>query len=96
MNTPSTHPLDPLTVAEIDRVTAAIRASGKLHPGGWFETITLDEPAKAQLRAFEAGSGPRPARTAFVTCYEPANNATIEASVDRNRRRSAHDISVTS
>jgi primary-amine oxidase len=78
----TSHPLDPLTAGEIDRVTAAIRASGKLHPGGWFETITLEEPAKADLRAFEAGTGQRPARTAFVTCYEPANNATIEALVD--------------
>jgi primary-amine oxidase len=82
MTSTSTHPLDPLTTTEIDRVTAAIRASGKLHPGGWFETITLDEPAKIELRGFEGGSGPRPARMAFVTCYEPANNATIEALVN--------------
>src|SRR5579871_2162490 len=74
------HPLDPLSAAEIERAVAIVRATAKLDPSAWFETVTLDEPDKAYVRAFRPGEAPR--RKAFVCSYEPATNRTFEGIVD--------------
>ena len=79
------HPFDPLSAAEIERAVAIVRATAKLDPSAWFETVTLDEPDKAYVRAFRPGEAPR--RKAFVCSYEPATNRTFEGVVDLNAER---------
>jgi hypothetical protein len=42
----------------------------------------LQEPPKAQLLAYEAGTGPRPARCARVWVLHPSRNGFYEALVE--------------
>lgn len=74
------HPLDPLSAEEIGRAAEVVRARGGLDASAWFETITLEEPAKAAVRRFKAGTAVE--RRAFVCCYEPAGNRTFDGVVD--------------
>ena len=76
------HPLDPLSAAEISAASAIIRAHGGLDETAWFETISPTEVDKAALAAFSSGTGPRPARRAFVACYEPSSNRTFDGFVN--------------
>ena len=59
------HPLSPLTAAEIETASAAVKATQKLNPEtARFVYISLYEPAKHDVIAFENGTtatGPRPA-----------------------------------
>ena len=54
------HPLDPLTAAEVEAAARAVTAAG-LGPLARFVYISLYEPAKAEVIAFEAGGPPRTA-----------------------------------
>jgi Cu2+-containing amine oxidase len=81
---PAEHPLDQLTPNEVSRASAAVRAHaaaeglvGSLR----FNTIMLQEPPKAQLLAYEAGTGPKPARVAAVWVLHPSKNGFYEAVV---------------
>ena len=80
---PHPHPLDPLSVAEVTRAAAAARAHGaklglaKLR----FNTVTLAEPPKRELLAFEHAGGPRPPRRALCVLHTPPNADVIEALV---------------
>ncbi len=67
------HRLAPITPAEIERAVAAVRASGRLGPRGWFETVTLDEPPKQ-----DDGKG----RRAHVCVHDPDRGMTMRGSVD--------------
>lgn len=61
------HPLDPLTVAEIEQAVTALRgAHGKL----FYNAVTLYEPAKAEMIKWLADTenAPRPARRADIVC----------------------------
>jgi primary-amine oxidase len=75
------HPLDPLTAAEIEAATAAIKAARGLAGTARFVYVTLFEPAKAEVIAFEAGTGPRPARLVKAVIRDRAERATCEAVV---------------
>ena len=46
------HPLEPLFAEEIAAAAACIRAQAGLDPNSFFETITLDEPNRAERAAF--------------------------------------------
>jgi primary-amine oxidase len=68
--------LDPLSPVEITLAASLVRASGGLSGAAWFETIALQEPEKAELKA---GTPPR---RAFVCCYDPQTGETWEGIAD--------------
>ncbi|TML65186.1 MAG: tyramine oxidase, partial [Actinobacteria bacterium] len=49
------HPLEPLTADEIEAAVAAVRATGRVTEAARFSTITLDEPPKEAIAAFDRG-----------------------------------------
>jgi len=69
---PGTHPLDPLSPAEISLASAAVRAKHDLGPGMRFVTIVLREPADP------ANAGDR---RAFVAAYDIVSGDLFEAIV---------------
>jgi len=74
------HPCDPLNGEEISAAVAIVREAAGLDPSAWFETVSLDEPDKAEVRAFADGNDF--SRKAFVCCYEPSSNRTFDGVVD--------------
>src|SRR6266568_2052650 len=83
------HPLEPLTAAEIEAAAAAVTAAAGLGPAARFVYISLYEPAKAEVIAFEAG-GPAPERLVKLVLRERAERASYEGivAVDRAEVRS--------
>ena len=77
----ATHPLDALSEQELRRTTAALRAAGHLTPTRRFASITLDEPAKADVLAFSRGEAAAPPRRSLSVLWDRADNATYEARV---------------
>jgi len=69
------HPLDPLIDEEISAAVHTIKSQAGLDNTVWFETITLEEPSKAELIAY--GSGTAIERRAYVCCYERSSNRTF-------------------
>jgi len=49
------HPLEPLTEDEIRAAVTVVRATGRLTDSARFSTVTLDEPSKQAVTAFERG-----------------------------------------
>src|SRR5262249_36106826 len=56
------HPLDPLSADEIRQAVAILRHEHDLGPTWRFACVTLEEPAKAWLHAWDGGSYGRRAR----------------------------------
>jgi primary-amine oxidase len=79
------HPLDPLDEDEITAAAAVVKVRGGLDETAWFETITLDEPSKAELARHRGGESPP--RRAYVCCYEPSTNRTFNGIVDLAARK---------
>jgi primary-amine oxidase len=87
------HPLDPLSASEIATAVRLVRAQPELSgtTGGGaqgellFPTVTLNEPSKAEVRAFTPGSTFR--REALVAVFDRTGNRTFEAIVDLRARR---------
>jgi primary-amine oxidase len=76
-----THPLDPLTASEINSVVSILRARTEMVPANaFFPQIALNEPPKAEVRAFKPGATFR--REAAVVVFDRAANRTFEAIVD--------------
>jgi primary-amine oxidase len=74
-----THPLDPLTAAEIRQAAAAVRRDRGV-AGGWrFASIELKEPAKADLPGLASGRLTR--REALVVCWNRADGQAYRAVV---------------
>ena len=73
----NTHPLDPLSAAEIRAVTAALRARHAVTDGWRFASIELAEPAKDALAAAAADG----TRSAAVVCWNTADGAAYRAMV---------------
>ncbi len=60
---PAPHPLAPLTAAEIEAAASAVKAAKGLGDTARFVYVSLYEPSKHEVIAFEAGGpGPGPAR----------------------------------
>jgi primary-amine oxidase len=78
---PAPHPLAPLTAAEIAAAASAVKASKDLGDTGRFVYVSLYEPARHEVIAFEGG-GPAPARLAKVVIRERAEHATYEGVVE--------------
>jgi primary-amine oxidase len=74
------HPLAPLTAVEIEAAAAALQANEGLGASARFVYISLQEPAKADVIAFEEGKG-TPDRLAKVVVRDPAEHATYEGVV---------------
>jgi primary-amine oxidase len=75
-----THPLEPLTAAEITTAVSVLKKEKALSDRVVFPNLSLRDPDKAKVLAFKLGS-PIP-REAFVVVLEPAKNKTYEAIVD--------------
>ena len=65
------HPLEPLSAAEIEAAAKAITAAAGLGSSARFVYVSLYEPAKAEVIAFEEG-GPAPERLVKVVIRERA------------------------
>src|ERR1700722_3402527 len=77
------HPLSPLTAAEIEAASAAVKAAQKLNAEtARFVYISLYEPAKHDVIAFEnAATEKAPDRLAKVVLREREERATYEGIV---------------
>jgi primary-amine oxidase len=73
---------EPLTADEITRASDVLRTAGRADNGTTFISITLHEPAKADVLAGRASP-----REAAVLLYQPAGRVTAEATVDLTARR---------
>lgn len=76
----ATHPLDPLTEAEIEAAVAVIRQEQNISDSALFPNISLQEPNKTEVLAFTPGSPLN--RDALVTVLEREQNKVYEAIVD--------------
>src|SRR5579859_5677818 len=74
------HPLDPLTPEEVEAAARAVTDAAGLAPSARFVYVSLYEPAKADVIAFEAG-GPAPERQVKVLVREKAERASYEGIV---------------
>jgi primary-amine oxidase len=73
------HPLEPLTVAEMQQAVTILRASGMVGERTRFASITLHEPAKEVVLNYQTGDPVR--REAFIILLDNATNAVYEAVV---------------
>lgn len=64
------HPLDPLSLDEIETVITAVK---KAHGDVFFNVVSMHEPRKAEMTAWLADpeKAPRPARVADVVVIAP-------------------------
>ena len=82
---PSSHPLDPLTAAEMAEASAILREQQRLGPRVRFETVALREPDKDAVLDFRPGDPIR--REAFAVVLDNDGPATYEAVVSLDERR---------
>jgi primary-amine oxidase len=76
----ATHPLDPLTAAEMTAAVSIVRAQLHFRPDVFFPEIGLHEPSKDDVRDFKAGAPFR--REAFVIVFDRSAKETFEVVVD--------------
>ena len=74
------HPLAPLTAAEIEAASAAVKVAKGLAGTARFVYVSLYEPAKHEVIAYERG-GPAPDRLVRVIIRERAEHATYQGVV---------------
>lgn len=75
-----THPLDPLSAAEIEAAVALVRAAEFATATLKFETVELHYPAKSFIRGWKKGQDfPR---RAFVCCYDISTGDVFECLLD--------------
>ena len=75
------HPLDPLTAQEIRATAVAVRARDGA-TDLMFAAISLREPDKEVVHAFDAGTLADAPRHGLAICYRPTTRTTIEVDVD--------------
>jgi primary-amine oxidase len=80
------HPLDPLAPAEIETAVSVLQEQRGDTEQLRFVTITLREPAKEAVRAFDEGAAP-PSREAAMVMLDRASGATFEAIVSTTEGR---------
>ncbi len=76
---PGRHPLEPLGAEEVTAAVSILRTAGKVTPTTRFVSVSLHEPAKELVHAFDGTSWPP--RQAFVVLFDNATNACHEAVV---------------
>jgi primary-amine oxidase len=74
------HPLDPLSLDEVGAACELLRTDAKLSARCRFPIVRLEEPSKAELRAYADGA--KLARLAFVVVMESQSGAATEFIVD--------------
>lgn len=74
-----THPLDPLEAEEITKAAKLLQAAQEFPVGGFFASLTLQEPPKQEVLAFKGGDFRREASAVIL---DAARNRTLEARVD--------------
>src|SRR5207249_3615113 len=79
------HPLDPLTADEMRTAVQALKSSGRLPEGAFFPSLTLHEPPKQEVLAFQPGKPFR--REAVAVVLDRPHNHTFEGLVDLGARR---------
>jgi primary-amine oxidase len=77
----ATHPLDPLTAAEITTAVDAAKADRDLGHEVWFVLAILNEPPKPAVRAFDAGTATTLDREARVVILDRVDGSMAEAIV---------------
>lgn len=76
----ATHPLTPLTAAEIRESFSLLKADPRFPAGAFFPTLVLQEPPKATLLAWKPGQAfPR---QVYAEIFDRPNNRTFEAVLD--------------
>ncbi len=81
----TSHPLNPLNPHEIAKAVEIVKRDSGLDASGWFETITLEEP-RLDLSSWESATIQVP-RRAYVCCYEPSSNRTLNGVVNLDDNR---------
>ena len=79
------HPLDPLTSAEITVISWVLQADGRVQPAHQYPEITLREPPKSEVLAWRPGSPFR--REAVALVLDLPANRLHEVVVDLRARR---------
>ena len=79
------HPLDPLTAEEVETASSTLKRERNLADSARFVTISLKEPAKADVLAWKAGQSVD--RRAFVVLRERAERKAYEAVVSISEDR---------
>lgn len=77
---PQGHPLDPLSQHEVSLSVQVLQRAGKLHQGVRFPVLTLQEPPKSEVLAFDGQSAC--SRKALVVLLDPSQKKVFEAIVD--------------
>jgi len=77
------HPLDPLTPAEITKAVDILKAGNPAKTPIYFNIINLKEPPKKEVLAWQPGSPFR--REAFISFYSYEKPGMTEAIVDLNK-----------
>ncbi|MBW4658491.1 MAG: primary-amine oxidase [Drouetiella hepatica Uher 2000/2452] len=80
-----THPLEPLTVAEVEAAVAIIRREKNVSNQFRFPCVTLHEPPKAEVLSFQPGDAID--RQAFLILLDNATGNTYEAIVSLTRQQ---------
>src|SRR4051812_43098975 len=75
------HPLDPLSGAEIATAVRVLRERGDYGPGLRFVSVMLREPSKPELAAYD-DRGDVPTRLAAAVLLDRDSGSTFEAVVD--------------
>lgn len=78
---PAPHPLDPLSAVEIGAVRQAVLGDSRFPDDGLFAEVSLLEPPKDAVLAWEKG-GALPPREAFTILYSRGQDKTWEVTVD--------------
>ncbi|MFO0844957.1 MAG: primary-amine oxidase [Gemmataceae bacterium] len=73
------HPLEPLCAAEVDQAVALLRSAGQVTPTTRFVSVSLKEPPKAAVHAWNERD--EPPREAFAVLFDNATNTAHEASL---------------
>ncbi|MQB41192.1 primary-amine oxidase [Rhizobium sp. ICMP 5592] len=80
-----THPLDPLSLAEIEEAVLIAREERKLGPQCRFPIVRLEEPTKVDITGWKSGAALP--RLAFVLVLDTLSGEVAEAIVDLSRKR---------
>jgi primary-amine oxidase len=78
------HPLDPLNADEIRQAVSILAGDGRLSSAVRFVSVSLREPAKAEVASFRPGQAF--SREAFIVALEPRQHMTYEAVVSLTDR----------
>eukprot|EP01121_Diplochlamys_sp_Union-15-3_P017703 TRINITY_DN6284_c0_g1_i1.p1 TRINITY_DN6284_c0_g1~~TRINITY_DN6284_c0_g1_i1.p1 ORF type:complete len:635 (+),score=98.78 TRINITY_DN6284_c0_g1_i1:48-1952(+) len=75
------HPLDPLSITEINVAVRAVKSSIEYKEHFVFNCVTLKEPPKQDVIEYEK-SGKHPIRMAFICLIDPKNGRVYEVHID--------------